>query len=366
MEIGCDSCQLYRLSDATRLTSSRTSLGPWLGADCKAYVSYRLEDYTLPQLDFSVAYEDVPYQCKHDYGVPKNLRRGLEKTIQQAIDAGQLVEIPYSDDITISPAFGKAKGRVDDENVPVVRLLCDLRVLNQRVHLPSGLAEMCPSLDSFLGALPSGSRAYSVLDLSDAYHSVQCSAHASQHLCIKVLGRIFQFRVSPQGLAASALFFTPHLSAGLNHLFGDAWHHWLVSWIDDLLIHGSSISQVRSRDRIVRAGLTGMRKVISPKSLPPSEEVDCVGIHFDRGFYRLSDSSVAKLKSVLQTPPTSARGLKQTIGVLLYSACAFSWPVDSSPDRFPWTRECDAALEKLSEGLLNTPLKQLSYGDLLR
>ncbi|KAF4755055.1 hypothetical protein FOZ63_014482, partial [Perkinsus olseni] len=53
---------LYRLSDATRLTSSRTSLGPWLGADCKAFVSYRLEDYTLPQLDFSVAYEDVPYQ----------------------------------------------------------------------------------------------------------------------------------------------------------------------------------------------------------------------------------------------------------------------------------------------------------------
>ncbi|KAF4649759.1 hypothetical protein FOZ61_001008, partial [Perkinsus olseni] len=385
LEIGCDSCQLYRLSDATRLTSSRTSLGPWLGADCKvapdqlenylaslddaalqAFVSYRLENYNLPQLDFSVAYEDLPYQCKHDYGVPKNLRRGLEKTIQQAIDAGQLVEIPYSDDITISPAFGKAKGRVDDENVPVVRLLCDLRVLNQRVHLPSGLAEMCPSLDAFLGALPSGSRAYSVLDLSDAYHSVQCSAHASQHLCIKVLGRIFQFRVSPQGLAASALFFTPHLSAGLNHLFGDAWHHWLVSWIDDLLIHGSSISQVRSRDRIVRAGLTGMRKVISPKSLPPSEEVDCVGIHFDRGFYRLSDSSVAKLKSVLQTPPTSARGLKQTIGVLLYSACAFSWPVDSSPDRFLWTRECDAALEKLSECLLNTPLKQLSYGDLLR
>ncbi|KAF4649760.1 hypothetical protein FOZ61_001008, partial [Perkinsus olseni] len=302
LEIGCDSCQLYRLSDATRLTSSRTSLGPWLGADCKvapdqlenylaslddaalqAFVSYRLENYNLPQLDFSVAYEDLPYQCKHDYGVPKNLRRGLEKTIQQAIDAGQLVEIPYSDDITISPAFGKAKGRVDDENVPVVRLLCDLRVLNQRVHLPSGLAEMCPSLDAFLGALPSGSRAYSVLDLSDAYHSVQCSAHASQHLCIKV----------------------------------------------------------RSRDRIVRAGLTGMRKVISPKSLPPSEEVDC-------------------------TPPTSARGLKQTIGVLLYSACAFSWPVDSSPDRFLWTRECDAALEKLSECLLNTPLKQLSYGDLLR
>lgn len=191
--------------------------------------------------------------------------------------------------------------------------------------------------------------------------------------------------MSPQGLAASGLLFTPHLSAGLNRVFGRAWNHWLAAWKDDLLVHGSSLYQVRMRDRIVRVGPIGLDKIISPKSLPPSEEVDCVGIHFGRGFYRLSDTSVRKLKSVLQIPPTSARVLKQTVGVLLYSASVFAWsperhadftrclsplyralPPCSSPDRFLWTSECDNALENLSEHLLNTPLKQLSYNDLLK
>ncbi|EER13911.1 hypothetical protein Pmar_PMAR010778 [Perkinsus marinus ATCC 50983] len=74
-----------------------------------AYIAYRLEDYTLPQLDFIVDYEDTPYQSRYDYGIPKNLRRGLEKTIEIAIASDQLVEVPYSSDISISPAFGKAK-----------------------------------------------------------------------------------------------------------------------------------------------------------------------------------------------------------------------------------------------------------------
>lgn len=107
-----------------------------------------------------------------------------KKTIEKAIASDQLVEVPYSTDISISPAFGKAKDRAtrdlaNGESVPAVRLLFDLRVLNQCVHLPTGVAEMCPSLDSFLGAIPSSSVAYSVIDLSDADHSLRCSAHAS-------------------------------------------------------------------------------------------------------------------------------------------------------------------------------------------
>lgn len=58
---------------------------------------------------------------------------------------------------------------------------------------------------------------------------------------------------------------------------------------------------MRTRDRIVRTGLFRLDKFIAPKNLLPNEEVGCVEIQFARGFYRLSDKSVAKLKSVLQT-----------------------------------------------------------------
>ncbi|KAF4647135.1 hypothetical protein FOZ61_004608, partial [Perkinsus olseni] len=73
-----------------------------------------------------------------------------------------------------------------DFEIEVVRLLADLRLLNERVKAPPrDWAFEAPSLEEFLGGIPGGDGFYSVLDIKDAFHSVQLSPRVKKYMTIR-------------------------------------------------------------------------------------------------------------------------------------------------------------------------------------
>ncbi|KAF4714833.1 hypothetical protein FOZ62_006314, partial [Perkinsus olseni] len=51
-----------------------------------------------------------------------------------------------------------------------------------------------PSLEEFLGGIPGGDGFYSVLDIKDAFHSVQLSPRVKKYMTIRVGSRLFEYQ----------------------------------------------------------------------------------------------------------------------------------------------------------------------------
>ncbi|KAF4679171.1 hypothetical protein FOZ60_015397 [Perkinsus olseni] len=293
------------------------------------YCRGKLQGKPLPALDFELRHGTTPYQSPSSWNVPADLVESTHRTIDREIESGHWVELDPSNlegDAWVSNAFVKPKGRLDGDGYQEIRVLIDLRKLNQSVDVPSHLKDgpLLPNPEDFVRNIPKGTTHYSLVDISSAFHGCRLSARASKYLTFWLCGRLIRSLTCSQGLALSALYWGRHLWSSFELIFTYWWHRWLSIFVDDLLIRGPTEARTRLRRRLVSGALIAMKKDISQK-VPDTVDTkaDVVGLHFEGGAYRLSDANLAKLVTAMETVPKNGEELRRLCGTLNWSISAF-------------------------------------------
>ena len=140
---------------------------------------------------------------------------------------------------------------------------------------------------------------------------------------------LLQWEHCPQGLAPAAPFWCVYLAACFNAVFGsDEYTHWFVSYIDDILSHGTTREQCEQRQRLVTVAL----KVLG---LPTADKIDrtvrefglLVGLKFVKGGIVVDDHTVESLREALRAEIKRTKDARRLCGIINYAqnANAFQW-----------------------------------------
>ncbi|EER03701.1 gag/pol/env polyprotein, putative [Perkinsus marinus ATCC 50983] len=288
----------------------------------------QLEGRDLPSLSFELKPGTHPYQADRSYTVPSGLREATNRAIDNEIAKGHWYELDENDlepDAWVSPAFVKKKDRMEDD-LPVVRVLVDLRLLNAAIQIDQHLREgqLIPNQDRFIRSIPQCTGQYSIIDVSSAFHGCRVASPCQKWLTFRLNGRLIRSRTCSQGLGLSALFWGRHLDTSLSYVYGGYWKNWMALFVDDFLVHAETEDRCRLRRRLVEIALKCMRKEVSdkvPSCISPS--VTAIGLFFEGPFYRVSDANLEKLKTLFRHQPKNSTEVKRLIGSINWASTAF-------------------------------------------
>lgn len=168
-----------------------------------------------------------------------------------------------------------------------------------------------PSLQDFRHNL-GGARWFARLDLKDAFFRISVPANLRVYTSFRCDGKQYQFRRMPFGLKTAPStfqrFMDTHLAPLSNICF---WY------IDDILIHGETLSQLRTRVAWVKETLRAMEcEINEEKSEYEKQALSFVGMQVYAGGLAPNANQVRK---VLDTPPpTSKVAAQSALGLVSY------------------------------------------------
>ncbi len=333
---------------------------------------------TLPKLKLMLDpdMKDIPYQCQMGYSVPHSIKDAVDEHIEQQIKSGILEEVSYKPNMWISPLFIKTK-----KGSKGIRLLADLRRLNDRLVIPEYWRSETANISTFANPIPRDPDAhFACIDISEAYHTCEVDVDSRHLLVVRYGDRLLQYTRAPQGLSASALFWPTHLSSGLNKLLGEEWRQYANVFVDDILIWGRSFSECQRNVASIVTSLELLGKPVSPKSVSsPQREITCVGINFGANGMCLSQEGIQRLKTALNKAPKSNKELRRLIGSIQYASNVFDFgdnlclfgelmrPLNRAVNVKPFrmTDEIKSSVEMLTEHIRNKPLGYIDPSNLI-
>ncbi|KAJ1095977.1 hypothetical protein NDU88_001126 [Pleurodeles waltl] len=168
--------------------------------------------------------------------VPKLMLEPLKAELNRLVEAGVIEEIESSE--WLAPVMLAPK-----DNGKRIRMCVDLRDLNKYIWVDR---QPLPNITEELSCL-GGSKVFSVLDLSSAYHQIVLHPE-SRHLTsfVTPLGA-YQFLRMPFGLASAAACFQRIMKTILKAISGT------LCFQDDILVHGKTVDE---HDKILRKVLS--------------------------------------------------------------------------------------------------------------
>ncbi|KAF4647034.1 hypothetical protein FOL47_005203, partial [Perkinsus chesapeaki] len=144
----------------------------------KAKVYLQSINYEPPPMEFKVPPEhsDGLYQCDAPFNVPSGLTNGVKYKIEKEVKAGHWQLVGRSNDLWISPAFAKGKGRPIKDGPYAgseeARILIDLRRLNTLVEVPEHYHLGNANVETFTRKINSNSCWFSCIDIDSAFESL--------------------------------------------------------------------------------------------------------------------------------------------------------------------------------------------------
>ena len=108
-----------------------------------------------------------------NYGQGGKLDASMLYALELLVKAGHLEQVEWSNDFMISPCFPKQKvGRTFPESdLPLVRVLNDLRLVNQRLIQHKGeFQENNPTRNRATSSVPHGAKWFGDIDMHAAFH----------------------------------------------------------------------------------------------------------------------------------------------------------------------------------------------------
>lgn len=168
-----------------------------------------------------------------------------------------------------------------------------------------------PSLQDFRLNLR-GACWFSRLDLTDAFFRIRVPAYLRIYTSFRCQGKQYQFKRMPFGLKTAPStfqrFMDTHLAPLANICF---WY------IDDILIYGSTLEELRRRVALVKKKIEAMGCQINEgKSEYDKQNIDFVGLHvFDGGV----EANPNKVRELLELPPPTTKAAAQSaLGLVSY------------------------------------------------
>ncbi|KAJ1208272.1 hypothetical protein NDU88_003658 [Pleurodeles waltl] len=294
--------------------------------------------------------------------VPKLMLEPLRAELNKLLCAGVIEEIESSEWLAPVVLAPKDKGRQ-------IRMCVDLRDLNRHIWVDR---QPLPNISEELSGL-GGSKVFSVLDLSSAYHQILLHPD-SRHLTsfVTPVGA-YQFLRMPFGLASAAACFQRIMKKILGKVSG------VLFFQDDILVHGSTVEEhdkvLREvLSKLARSGLTVKREkckfrvfsvtylghTISSEGIKPKLElVDSIvrapqpgdkdGVRSFLGLAEYYSKFIANFSSVTQP-----------LRSLLKKGCEFVW-TDECTAAFTFVKDCIGKMPTL--GHFDIHAKTFLYTD---
>lgn len=285
--------------------------------------------------------------------LPQKQSEEVERQIRLLLKSGMISE---SDSAWSSPIVCVTK---KDKSL---RMCCDYRKLND-VTIKD--AHPIPPINQTIDAL-SGAKYFCSLDLASGYYQVPMSAESKDKTAFCTRSGLYHWNVMSFGLTNAPATFQRLMSRVLKNL------HWSICmcYLDDILVFGSSVSEVLDRLEVILIRLRQAGLKLKPKKchlfqteiLYLGYKISAEGVHTDP----------AKIQDVKDFPrPKDIQGVRRFLGLTNYyrkfieSYAKLAFPLNrllDKPDKkapFLWSDECEQAFNTLKEKLITAPILAL-------
>ena len=254
-----------------------------------------------------------------------------------------------------------------------IRICVDYRNLNNKTVKD---AYPLPRMEECIESLK-GAKYFCSLDLAQGYLQVKLKEEDREKTAFRALGRLFQWTRLCFGLCNSPATF----QRLMGRCFGDMYKDGLIVYLDDMMVYGSSIEEVRNRLEIIFLRLRKHGLKLKPSKCHFfKDQVTFLGHTISaRGI----ETDKEKIRAVTQwSKPETEKQLRQFLGLASYfrrfikGFAQIAGPlheliggqkktqkrkVIQSNWKEKWTDKCDQAFAELKEKLTTAPL--LGYPD---
>ena len=233
------------------------------------YILEAIEGYLIEFKDNSPPPKQtrIPYEYKRD----KEQTTAIDAEIEKLLSKGVIEETRHEDDQFVSNIFSRPKKNGG------WRIILNLSELNEYVKYYHF------KMDNFRTATEILAQDYFMasIDLRDAYYSVPIHSDHRKYLKFTWQGRLYQFKVLPNGLSSAPRLFTKILKPVFAKLRADG--HSVLGYIDDTLILGKSKQVTEAAVKATRSMLESLGFVIhEEKSIfEPSQCIAYLGFEID-------------------------------------------------------------------------------------
>jgi transposase InsO family protein len=298
--------------------------------------------------------DNVPIR-QPDRRIPPQLVPKVKKILNDWLSTGVISESssPFASQMVL---VKKKSGEI--------RICIDFRQLNNKTvkdAFPLPRIEEC--IDYMKGA-----KYFCSLDLTQGYMQVQLHDEDKHKTAFRALGALYEFNRLPFGLCNSPATFSRLMGTCFSSMFRKG----LVTYLDDMMIYGSSISDVtkKLKDVFTVLRLHGL-KVKPEKCTFFNKKVSFLGHTVSADGI---ETDPKKIQAISQYPkPTTFKELRQFIGMSSYfrkfikgfaqiagplhdvlSTGGKHKKVDKSQFLKRWNSDCDDAFETLKAKLVST------------
>ena len=249
------------------------------------------------------------------------------------------------------------------------RCVLDLRLLNRRLQR---LQYSFPLVDDCLEIIGiKQSSVLSVLDLRDAFFAIKLDPESYKYAGLSTYagGRSFYFCRLAMGLSISPSVFSHYINQVLSKIPGH--NEFVTSYMDDLMIHSSSIQEHFHHVQVILEALTQARLKISPKkSLFFRKKVQYLGHTIEiingKPYLAVQNSKISTIQRL--KPPTSVSKIRGFAGAVNYLARFLPKLADllrplrrltRKGAKFIWTPECQKNWQEIKDLLVTPPVLML-------
>ena len=331
-------CCLPTRTDDMTTDQMEVYLGDLSTEQLTAFFEHRLDGYSLPPLHLELQPSCTLPARPPTFPIAAGLKPSAEYHLQDQIAKGYMREVPFSTEFFITSGFFKSKNRTvtcprTGAVHQALRALGNFPPLNSCTKpLHHHIRFQIPDQRGLSLRVPLGSTHFSIVDISDAYHTCPLTAAAQKLVVVDFGGKLYQYIGGAQGIAQMAIWWTAHLEDGFYTALGRHWLLWWVGYVDDFGIHGKNADQHRRRHHILTTLLTVLKKPFDTKDKAAGCQSNMVlaGLYFDEFGVRVEDLAVETLQYTLEKYEVKTLvDAQHVLGVVQYSMSAFDFSNDS-------------------------------------
>ena len=263
-----------------------------------------------PPMDITFKENAVLPQCTHTRPIPVHLRGMADEFVKDALSGGVFESTVEGE--ACSPAHFVEK-RDAEGNITGVRLVCDLKTLNNSVKRS---AVTFPTGNDIWNSVEQGSQRFFKLDLTSGYHQVELSQETRKYFNFILPQGRFRYCVAPMGFISSGDWFNLLTDRVLKSV------HNTQKEVDDILGYAKDNASLAVQLREVLKRCHENNITLSKKKMEVGDDVHFAGFRVGVSGCRPDPHKIVALKNF--KTPTTPTEVRSFLGAVNQMSCW--WP----------------------------------------